>query len=144
MLRELSFVKWVRIFLAKLFCKMSGLFYYLFWLWKFLPENLKLIDKLQIWGLESFIFWPKFDILGTVLRLFSQRNFKTFCLRPNMVTKIFTHGPLPSAPLPPPLHHKNASYDADGITANYCIICRTHKINRYKNAMANCKNNFLI
>ena len=45
-------VKWV-IFFAR-FC----------WLWGFLPENLKFIDKSQIWGFESFILRSKFCFLG--------------------------------------------------------------------------------
>ena len=55
------------------------------WLRVFLPENLKLIDKLQLLGFESFIFWSKFCFLGTVLGRFNQCNFKIFCPQPATV-----------------------------------------------------------
>ena len=59
-------VNWV-IFLAR-FC----------WLWDFLPENLKLIDKLQICGFKSFIVSYKFRYNGTILGHFSQCNLNFF------------------------------------------------------------------
>ena len=57
-------VKWV-IFLG-IFC----------WLWTFLLENLKLKDRLQIWGFESIIFYSKFHwFFLTVLVRFRLFNF---------------------------------------------------------------------
>ena len=44
----------------------------------FLPEVLKLVDTLQIWGFYSFIFWFKFLFFGTVLGHFNRSNFKNF------------------------------------------------------------------
>ena len=47
-------VEWVEVrkmsevFRGKLYCKMSDFFASFRWLWDFLQENLKLIDKLQI------------------------------------------------------------------------------------------------
>ena len=79
-----------------------------FWcLWDFLLENMKLKDKLQIWGFESFIsffFWPNFRFFGTVLGSYSQGNFKFFCCRPTMVVNIFTQSP-PQEKLPTVLLH---------------------------------------
>ena len=63
-------VEWVevckmrQVFWMKLYCKVSGLFLLFFWLWYFLLENLKLKNKLQIWGFEWFNFWSKFRFLG--------------------------------------------------------------------------------
>ena len=59
------------VFWTKLFCKMSDLFASICWLWDFLPKNLKLVNKLKIWCLESFIFWCKFRFFVTVLGHFS-------------------------------------------------------------------------
>ena len=58
---------------------MSDLFLLVFidWLWDFLPWNLKLIDKLQIWGFEPFIFRSKFRFL-TFLERFNKRFFFFF------------------------------------------------------------------
>ena len=69
-LNELRFVKWVKIFQRNFIKKWVTFFASFCWLWDFLPENLKLIDKLQIWGSEPFIFWSKFHFYGTVLRAF--------------------------------------------------------------------------
>ena len=45
------------------------------------PENLKIKDKLQIRYFESFIFWSKFGIFGTVIGLFfSEFTFKFFAV----------------------------------------------------------------
>ena len=90
-------VEWVKVrkmseaFWAKLFCKLSDFFANFCWIWDFLAENLKLIDNIQIWGFESFIFWSKFVFFGTVLGLFCQCNF--FCRRPTMVTEFFSQPP---------------------------------------------------
>ena len=73
-----KFIKWVRLCCGSIFleCGVSWGFerncivkWVIFsvsfcWLWDFLLENLKLKDKLQIWGFESFIFWSKFRFLG--------------------------------------------------------------------------------
>ena len=53
-----KFVEWVW-FLAVLQNEWSFLLVF-FWLWDFLLENVRLKDKLQIWGFELFIFWCKF------------------------------------------------------------------------------------
>ena len=45
------------------------------------PENLKIKDKLQIRYFESFIFWSKFGIFGTVIELFfCECTFKFFAV----------------------------------------------------------------
>ena len=67
----LRFVKWVRFFEQKRIVKLVKwvIFFASFcWFWDFVLENLKLKDKIQIWGFESFIFCSKFHIFGgTVL-----------------------------------------------------------------------------
>ena len=99
MLRQhIFYVEWVQFrkmrefFRAKLCCKMTDLFCYYLWLWDFLPENLKLVDKLQLWGFSLFIFWYKFRFLRSAKNLF---NFKIFRCRPTMVAYILTQ---PSPP----------------------------------------------
>ena len=94
MLRQhIFYVEWVQFrkmrefFRAKLCCKMTDLFCYYLWLWDFLPENLKLVDKLQLWGFSLFIFWYKFRFLRSAKNLF---NFKIFRCRPTMVAYILT------------------------------------------------------
>ena len=89
--------KMIRGFWVKLYCKMSDLssqFCWL-WFWDVLPENLKLIGKLQIWG---FFFLVQISFLGH-LGHFNQYNFKIFSRWPTMVADIFTQ----TAP-----HHKKA------------------------------------
>ena len=78
MLSELRFLKSVRFFEQNCFVKLVIFFASFRWPWHFLPENLKLIDKLQKRCFKSFIFWSKFRFLGTILGCFSQCNF-TFC-----------------------------------------------------------------
>ena len=76
---ELRFVKWV-MFLERN-CIVKWVIYFasfFFWLWCFLLVNLKSKDKIQIWSFESFTFWSKFHFFGSVLRRFSQCNFKFF------------------------------------------------------------------
>ena len=71
-LRELSFynVEWVKVrkisdvFCVKLYCKVNDIFLPVLWLWDFLQENMKLKDKLQISGSQSFIFWSKLCFLA--------------------------------------------------------------------------------
>ena len=99
MLRQhIFYVEWVQFrkmrefFRAKLCCKMTDLFCYYLWLWDFLPENLKLVDKLQLWRFSLFIFWYKFRFLRSAKNLF---NFKIFRCRPTMVAYILTQ---PSPP----------------------------------------------
>ena len=63
-----------------------------YWLWHFQPENLKLIDKLQIWSFESLISGPSFVFLrmfygilvSVILKLFvvGQPWWPTFSLSP--------------------------------------------------------------
>ena len=62
MLSELRFIKWVRFLEQN--CKMSDLFASFYWLWDFLQENLKIIDKLQIWGFKHSFSGPNFVFLG--------------------------------------------------------------------------------
>ena len=65
------------------------------WISDLLPENLKLIDKLQVWGFRSFIFWSRFCFYGTVLGRLSQCSLKIFSRRPTMVST-FLLSPTPS------------------------------------------------
>ena len=52
MLSELRFVKWVRLLERNCIIKWVICFASFCWLWDFLPENLKLLDKLQTWGFQ--------------------------------------------------------------------------------------------
>ena len=84
MFSELWFVK--RIFFeGNLILKWMIFFDSFCWLSDFLLKNLKLRDKLQIWGFELF-FGPNFVFWGIVSGRFSQRNF---CRRSTMVATIF-------------------------------------------------------
>ena len=104
LLREYIFcnVDWVevckmnKVFWAKSYCKTGDRFC---WLWDFLLKNLKLKDKVQICGFESFIFWSKVRLFGTVLARFSQCNFKIF---------LHFYSDIPH-------HHKTASYGSDNV-----------------------------
>ena len=81
MLSVLKFVKWVRFFVRNSIVK--WIFFASFcWLWDFLPENLKLVNKLHF--LVQILFF------GTVLEHFSSCNFKIFCRRLPTVANIFT------------------------------------------------------
>ena len=84
-LKELRFVKWVRLSEQNCIVKWEIFFPSFCWLWYFLPENLKLVDKLQIRGFESFILHFKIRFFGTALRRFSQWDFKISRCRPTMV-----------------------------------------------------------
>ena len=95
MFSELKFVKWVRFFERNGIIKWVIFFASFCYLWDFLPKNLKLIGKMQIFGFESFIFWFKFHCFGTVLGRFSQCNLKNFHRRPTMVACVFTQSPSP-------------------------------------------------
>ena len=54
------------------------------------------INKLQMWGFESFIYLSKFWFFGTVLEGLIQWSLKMFLRRPTMVGDIFTqHTPPP-------------------------------------------------
>ena len=84
MFSELWFVK--RIFFdGNLILKWMIFFASFCWLSDFLLKNLKLRDKLQIWGFELF-FGPNFVFWWIVSGRFSQRNF---CRRSTMVANIF-------------------------------------------------------
>ena len=61
---ELRFVKWVRFFERNCILKWVIFFASFCRVWDFLPESLKLTDKLQIWGFEPFIFRSKFRFWG--------------------------------------------------------------------------------
>ena len=82
----LRFVKWVWFFEQKRIIKLVkwAIFFASFcWFWDFVPENLKLKDKIQIWGFESFIFCSKFHIFGgTVLG----------CIIYTLVVTVLSHG----------------------------------------------------
>ena len=97
-LSEFIFVKWVRFFGWNCIVKWVIFLARFCWLWDFLLENLKLIGKLQIWGFETFIFWPKL-FFGTVSGHFSQCNLKIFRCQPTMMADIFIQPP----------HHKKVS-----------------------------------
>ena len=49
MLSELRFVKWVRFFEQNCIVKWVIFFTIFNWLWHFLPQNLKIVGKLQVW-----------------------------------------------------------------------------------------------
>ena len=53
-------IKWVVLFAG------------LCWLWDFLPENLKVMVKLQIWGFKSFIFLVQMSFLGLSFGTYGQ------------------------------------------------------------------------
>ena len=74
--------------------------------------NLKLKDKLKIWGFESFIFWSKFRFLGLSWGCFSQFTFNFFHHYLNTMTIIFTQPPLAPAPSPT-FHHKTDWHGPD-------------------------------
>ena len=66
MMSELRFVNRMRFFERNCIVKWVIFFASYCWLWKFLLENLKyfLLEKLQISGFKSFVFWSKFRFLG--------------------------------------------------------------------------------
>ena len=72
---ELRFVKSVRFFEQNCILKWVIFFASFCWLWDFLPENVKLIDKVQMWGFYSFNFWSKFCFWGDCFRAFRQCDF---------------------------------------------------------------------
>ena len=59
-LSELRFVKWMRFFEWNCIIKWVIFFASFCWLWDFLLENLKLVEKFQTWSFYLFIFWSKF------------------------------------------------------------------------------------
>ena len=66
MLSDLRFVKWVSFFERNCILKWVIFFASFCWILDLLPENLKLIDKLQIWVFNhlfpsrNFVFWDSF------------------------------------------------------------------------------------
>ena len=87
MLTMSKFVKWVGFSERNCIVKWVIPFASFCWLWDFLPENLKLIDKLQIWTFESFIFCS---------------NFLFFFVGAAVLGRFSTHFYLPSPPPLPP------------------------------------------
>ena len=82
-------VKWMRFFGRNCIVKWVIFFAIFCWLWGFLLVNMTIIiDKLQIWGFESSVFWSKIRFFRTVFRCFSQCNFKILCRWPTLVIHI--------------------------------------------------------
>ena len=94
-LSELRFVKWVIFFERSCIVKWVDIFASFCWLWDFLPENLRLADKLQ-----TFIFWSKFhfsvrfySVLASVILHFffvGQPWWPTLLPRPPAIKKLPT------------------------------------------------------
>ena len=81
MLRELFFVKWVKLFERNFIVKWVIFFASFCWLWDCLPENLKIIDKLQIWGFDNLFPGPNFIFLALFSGILASVNLKGFkCL----------------------------------------------------------------
>ena len=97
MLNELRFPKWVRDFQWKWNCIVKWMIFFasFCWLWGFLRENLKVIDKIYHFFSGSNL------VFGAVLGYFSQCNFKTFCRRLTIVADVFTQPRPPPHPHPP-------------------------------------------
>ena len=88
---EFRFVKWVMFLSENCSIKWVILFAGLCWLWDFLLEYLKLKDKLQIWGFESFFGGE------TVLEHLSHCKFKIYCRRPiTLLRNTYTPPPSPT------------------------------------------------
>ena len=100
--QSIKVLKMSEVFWAKPIVKWVIFFANFCWIWDFLLEKLKLIDKLPIWGFESYLLSGSNLVFWNCFMASSHCNFKNLCRRPTMVNKIFT----------PPPHHKEASYDS--------------------------------
>ena len=105
MLSESRFAKWMRSFERNCIIKWVFSFSSFCWPWDFLPENLKLIDKLQT---RLWIIWLLIQI-SFFKDCFKAFHFKKFWHWLTMVADIFTQ---------PPYHKKRFLWPC-------CIIKKT-------------------